>query len=180
LQVGRVAVFFQDTADHDSDLGSLLACTADIATGDGHGEPAEVAGTTAVEPPVTASAPSAAIELPPFEPTGTYTPGEATPVTTASGEGKPRGQFRSWVADTSRGYSRMTDEQHHRIVVQFDAKPPADVLTALKGAGFQFQPEYHGQKNCWVRRNDFEGRLQIEAIETLIRETIRGTSSRSL
>jgi hypothetical protein len=39
-------------------------------------------------------------------------------------------------------------------------------------AGFRYQPEYHGQKNAWLRRSDHEGRLQAAAIENLIRSTV--------
>jgi len=52
--------------------------------------------------------------------------------------------------------------------VQFAQKPSTDVLTALQGAGFHYHPDYAGQANAWVRRNDFEGRMQVEAIEKLI------------
>ena len=79
-----------------------------------------------------------------------------------------RPHIRSWVTDTARGYSRLTDEQEQRLVVQFAQKPSTDVLTALKGAGFHYHPDYAGQANAWVRRNDFEGRMQVEAIEKLI------------
>lgn len=97
--------------------------------------------------------------------------GVAAPETTdaespASGEGK---RFRSWVVDVERGYSRLTDDQHQRLVLQFAEKPSEDVLTALKGAGFHYHPEYGGLKNAWVRRNDYTGRLEVEAIERLIR-----------
>ncbi len=85
--------------------------------------------------------------------------------------GPEPGRFRSWVTDVGRGYHRLTDEQDDRLVLLFDAKPAADVLTAIKGAGFQYQPEYAGLKQAWVRRNDFEGRLQVEAIEKLIGTT---------
>ena len=71
----------------------------------------------------------------------------------------------------------MTDEDYHRLVIQFTARPPEDVLTAVKGAGFRFQPDYRGQQNAWVRRNDFEGRLQAEAIDKLVTAMIPGPSS---
>jgi len=93
------------------------------------------------------------------------TPVAATPETAAPA---PRGRFRSWVVDTTRGYTRLTDEQEQRIVLQFAQKPAADVLTAIKGAGFQFLADYEGLNHVWVRRNDFETRLQVEAIEKLI------------
>jgi hypothetical protein len=122
------------------------------------------------------------VEQPPFEPTGTYTPvageadrGAANEAVAPPATTEPR--LRTWVVDESRGYCRMTDEDYHRLVVQFSAKPPEDLLTAVKGAGFRFQSDYRGQKNAWVRRNDFEGRLQIEAIEKLIHELIPGPSS---
>ncbi len=86
-------------------------------------------------------------------------------------------RMRTWIVDEARGYCRMGDEDYNRIVVQFSQRPPDDVLTAVKGAGFRFQPDYRGQKNAWVRRNDFEGRLQVEAIEKLIHELIPGPSS---
>ncbi len=155
------------------------ATEAEVVPSDVQSESVEMTTAAMVEPPAAVSAPTGTIEEPPFEPTGKYTPGETPPETASAVDGKPRGQFRSWVADTARGYSRLTDEQHQRIVVQFDAKPPADVLTALKGAGFQFQPDYQGQKNAWVRQNNYEGRLQIEAIEVLLRETVQGSPSPS-
>ncbi len=113
-------------------------------------------------------------EQPPFEPTGTYTP---TTEDLADADWARRGQFRTWDVDTERSYTRMTDEKHQRIILQFAEKPPADVLTALKGAGFHYQPDYQGQKSAWVRRNDHEGRLQVEAIEKLIQELIPGRAA---
>ena len=89
----------------------------------------------------------------------------------------PRGLFRSWVNDTDRGYSRLVDEEHNRLVVQFQQRPPTDVTIALKDGGFRFQPDYRGQKNAWVRRNDFEGRIQVEAMEKLFRELVPGKES---
>ena len=93
-----------------------------------------------------------------------------TPVSAATEApaSEPRGRFRSWVVDTTRGYTRLTDEQEQRILLQFAQKPSADVLTAIKGAGFQFLADYEGLNHVWVRRNDFETRLQVEAIEKLI------------
>lgn len=93
-----------------------------------------------------------------------------TPVSAATEApaSEPRGRFRSWVVDTTRGYTRLADEQEQRIILQFAQKPSADVLTAIKGAGFQFLPDYEGLNHVWVRRNDFETRLQVEAIEKLI------------
>lgn len=111
-------------------------------------------------------------EEPPFEPTGSYMPSEAD-----FEAARQAGRFRSWLTDSKRGYRRLTDEEQQRIVLLFERKPPEDVLTAIKGADFRYQPEYHGQKNAWLRRNDHEGRLQVEAIEKLIRSTIPGLES---
>lgn len=100
-------------------------------------------------------------------------PTDSAPPTTTAAERVPgattsRGRFRSWVVDTTRGYTRLTDEREQRILLQFAQKPSADVLTAIKGAGFQFLADYEGLNHVWVRRNDFETRLQVEAIEKLI------------
>jgi hypothetical protein len=95
----------------------------------------------------------------------------ADPATTASADSPtsaPRGRFRSWVVDETRGYQRLTDETSHRLVLLFRDKPADDILSALKGAAFRYEPEYAGLRQAWVRRNDFEGRLQVEAIEKLI------------
>ena len=80
-----------------------------------------------------------------------------------------RERFRSWVTDEARGYSRITDNEFGRIVLQFRQKPPAEILSALKDGGFHYQPEYLGHKNAWVRRNDHTGRVQVEGIEKLVR-----------
>ena len=150
--------------------------------------PSESVATTNTDVSLMECLPSAPVveqqpvEQPPFVPTGTYTPspdeadrGVANDSPTPPSTTEPR--LRTWVVDEARGYCRMSDEDYHRLVVQFSERPPEDVLTAVKGAGFRFQPDYRGQKNAWVRRNDFEGRLQIEAIEKLIHELIPGPSS---
>jgi hypothetical protein len=81
-----------------------------------------------------------------------------------------RGQFRSWVVNEARRYTRLTESPSAE-------KPQAAVLTAPKGTGFEFRPGYYGQKNARVRRNDCEGRLQDEAIEKLVQETAGGRES---
>jgi hypothetical protein len=88
-----------------------------------------------------------------------------------------RGRFRSWVVDSGRGYTRLTDVDNHCIVLQFNEKPNPDVLEAVRGAGFQFRSDYHGQQNCWVRVNNFEGRQHVESIERLIGIAIEGRAS---
>lgn len=143
------------------------ATTEAPVTSPGHVAPEPVA------PPTAATDDSFRAELGASDPT---TPVSVTPETAAPA---PRGRFRSWVVDTTRGYTRLTDEQEQRIVLQFAQKPSADVLTAIKGAGFQFLADYEGLNHVWVRRNDFETRLQVEAIEKLIGTTpTRESSSR--
>lgn len=111
---------------------------------------------------------TATAEEPPFEPTGTYTPAEDEPV---DGKSNGRGRYRSWTSDPSRRFTKLTDTEQQRIVLLFDDKPAEDVRTAMKGAGFQYHPDYDGHKHAWTRYNDYEGRLEVEALEKLIRAT---------
>ena len=118
-------------------------------------EPVASALPTVVEPPVAElREPLAGVQ---------EIPDSGSP---ASGQ---RERFRTWVTDTARGYSRTTDNQFQRLVLQFSQKPSAEILTALKEGGFHYQPDYLGHKNAWVRRNDYTGRVQVEAIEKLVR-----------
>jgi hypothetical protein len=80
-----------------------------------------------------------------------------------------KNRFRSWVTDDQSGYQRLTDEQNRLIVLKFSGKPEQDILTMLKEAGFRYQPEYFGQQRVWTRRNDFEGRVRAQEIETVVR-----------
>ena len=138
-------------------------------------------GTMTVEPmECVAVAPDKGelhLEEPPFEPTGTYVP---TADETEPARFQPRGRFRSWVNDTDRGYSRLTDIEQRKIVLTFGEKPPSDVLTAVKDGGFQFKPDYAGVKNAWVRFDDHQGRIQAEAIDSMVRSLIPGRSSPEL
>lgn len=121
--------------------------------------------------------PAPVVEKPPFEPTGTYTPTPNDGDRGAANDATTEPRLRTWVVDEARGYCRMSDEDYHRLVIQLNVRPPEDVLTAVKGAGFRFQSDYRGQKNAWVRRKDFEGRLQVEAIDKLVHEMIPVPSS---
>jgi hypothetical protein len=87
----------------------------------------------------------------------------------------PKRQFRSWVVNAERGYARLSDDVNQRIVLQFAERPEVEILAAVKQAGFQFKPDYYGQKNCWVRRNDFEGRVAVEGVEKLVTKAVVGT-----
>ena len=109
-------------------------------------------------------------------PTNGEEPAAVESITGTAQEGKgARSQFRSWVTDPSRGYRQLTDEVHNRLVVQFDDRPPQTVRRALHEAGFHFQTDYLGLKDAWVRRNNFEGRVQLDAIKKLLREVEPGT-----
>lgn len=94
-----------------------------------------------------------------------------SPSNTEGPTANERKQFRSWVVADDLGYTRLTDEVNGRIVLQFAEKPAAEILAAIKRAGFEFKPNYYGQKNCWVRHNDFEGRLQVENLEKSLKKT---------
>ena len=79
------------------------------------------------------------------------------------------GRFRAWVTDSKNGYQRLTDDQAGQIVLKFKDKPEPELVEQLKDAGFRYQQEYFGQRKVWTRRNDFEGRLQVEQLEAGIR-----------
>ena len=101
-------------------------------------------------------------EAPPFEPTGSYTP--TADELARAGQEQERGQFRSWVVGAEQGYAVLTDKQHGKLVLVFDPKPSQEVRGLVKDAGYQYQAEYFGQKNAWIRRNDFEGRVRTEEL----------------
>jgi hypothetical protein len=65
----------------------------------------------------------------------------------------------------------MTDEQNNKLVLKFAQQPAAEILAALKEGQFRYQAEYFGQRRVWIRRNDFEGRLLAEQIESQWRKT---------
>jgi len=120
----------------------------------------------AVEPeapalPTIAESPESGFREPP--------PGVEETPEAASQSPAQRERFRSWVTDEARCYSRITDNEFMRIVLQFKQKPSPEIITALKEGGFHYQPDYLGHKNAWVRRNDYTGRVQVEAIEKLVR-----------
>jgi hypothetical protein len=82
-------------------------------------------------------------------------------------------RFRSWVTDRANGYERLTDEKGRQIVLKFAEQPSEGIRAKLKEAGFRFQPEYFGERKVWTRRNDFEGKLQVEQLEAAIRGSAR-------
>jgi hypothetical protein len=98
----------------------------------------------------------------------------------ASAKLPQRERFRSWVTDTTRGYARWSDNEYQRIILQFNERPSQEILAAVKEAGFHFQKDYCGLENAWVRRNDYTGRVHVDAIERLIRAQTVGTESPAL
>ena len=131
--------------------------TTAIAVAEVPAEPLPVTNTNEV---TTSAVPSR--EEPPFVPTGSYTPTADELARAEQTQG--RGQFRSWVVDAEQGYSLLTDQQHGKFVLVFDKKPSEEVRGLMKDAGYQYQADYFGQKNAWIRRNDFEGHVRTEEL----------------
>jgi hypothetical protein len=74
-----------------------------------------------------------------------------------------------WVIDQVAGYERLTDRESQMMVIRFRDKPNQNTLDLLKRANFEFQAEYLGLKEVWTRKDDFEGREQVKAIEAAVR-----------
>ena len=114
----------------------------------------------------------------------------ATPVATASAEAhhaaspevpeeqSDRPRFRSWTVRTVSGYEKMTDTKRGLFVLKFHDRPSQEILNALKDGGFQYHPDYEDQGKVWLRKNDFEGRVQVDKIEAVLRqqEQLAGTA----
>ena len=82
-----------------------------------------------------------------------------------------RPRFRSWSIRTDQGYEKFTDSKRGLLVLKFAKRPAGEILDTLKVSGFRYAAEYEDQGKCWLRKNDYEGRLQVEKIEMLLRET---------
>ena len=134
-------------------------------------EPAttDIASTAKSVDPATTDA-----ELPPFDP--------APPTTTHADAHRPRSRpmpdikpnsprFRSWSIRTDQGYEKLTDSKRGLLVLKFTKKPSDEILDTIKDAGFQYAASYEDQGKVWLRKNNYEGRLQVEKIEMLLRET---------
>lgn len=94
----------------------------------------------------------------------------ATSPESQAGANQSRPRFRSWVRLNSAGYERLSDDVARNIVIRFAEKPDAAILDQVKAAGFHYQPEYFGLEKVWMRRGDYEGRVQAEAIEATLRQ----------
>ncbi len=134
---------------------------------------------TAAEPATTAIASTAAsvdpaatdAEPPSFDPTPMSHAETHRPRSRPMPDIKPDSpRFRSWSTRIDQGYEKLTDQKRGLLVLKFTKRPADEILDTLKAAGFQYAPDYENQGKTWLRRNDHEGRLQVEKIEMLLRE----------
>ena len=102
-----------------------------------------------------------------------------TPVATTSAEAHQaavpeeqpdRPRFRSWTVRNASGYEKLTDNKRGLLVLKFNDRPSDEILIAVKDGGFQYHPDYEGQGKVWLRKNDFEGRVQVDKIEAALRQ----------
>ena len=85
-----------------------------------------------------------------------------------------RPRFRSWTVRTASGYEKLTDNKRGLLVLKFQDRPSEEILAAVKDAGFQYHPNYEDQGKVWLRKNDFEGRVQVDKIEAILRQQEQG------
>lgn len=81
-----------------------------------------------------------------------------------------RPRFRSWTVRTTSGYEKLTDAKRGLLVLKFHDRPSQEILNAVKDGGFQYHPDYESQGKVWLRKNDFEGRVQVDKIEAALRQ----------
>ena len=81
-----------------------------------------------------------------------------------------RPRFRSWTVRTASGYEKLTDNKRGLLVLKFHDRPSEEILAAVKDGGFQYHPNYEDQGKVWLRKNDFEGRVQVDKIEGALRQ----------
>ena len=113
------------------------------------------------------------VEPPPFDPT------PVNPAQRQSSRPLPevepdRPRFRSWTIRTESGYEKLTDTRRGLLVLKFHDRPTQDILDAVKDGGFQYHPDYEDQGKVWFRKNDFEGRAQVDKIEAVLRQQEQG------
>ena len=85
-----------------------------------------------------------------------------------------RPRFRSWTVRNASGYEKLTDNKRGLLVLKFHDRPSDEILNAVKDGGFQYHPDYENQGKVWLRRNDFEGRVQVDKIEAILRQQEQG------
>ena len=85
-----------------------------------------------------------------------------------------RPRVRSWRVRTDSGYEKLTDNKRGLLVLKFQDRPSEEILAAVKDAGFQYHPNYEDQGKVWLRKNDFEGRVQVDKIEAILRQQEQG------
>lgn len=114
-------------------------------------------------------------EPPPFDPTPVNQ--AHRPSSRPLPEVEPdRPRFRSWTIRTTSGYEKLTDAKRGLIVLKFHDRPSSEILNAVKDAGFKYSPDYEDQDKVWLRKNDFEGRVQVDKIETILRQQEQGAA----
>ena len=88
-----------------------------------------------------------------------------------------RPRFRCWTVRTASGYEKLTDNKRGLLVLKFHDRPSEEILNAVKDGGFQYSPDYEGQGKAWLRKNDFEGRVQVDKIEAALRQQEQGAGA---
>ncbi len=150
---------------------------------------ANVAPVESVAVPVASSV--KIVEAAPFDtidatPTPALAEAGSTPAATTSAEAHQaassevpeeqpdRPRFRSWTVRTASGYEKLTDAKRGLLVLKFHDRPSQDILNAVKDGGFQYHSDYEDQGKVWLRKNDFEGRVQVDKIEAVLRQEEKG------
>ena len=85
-----------------------------------------------------------------------------------------RPRFRSWTVRNASGYEKLTDNKRGLLVLKFHDRPSQEILNAVKDGGFQYHSDYEDQGKVWLCKNDFEGRVQVDKIEAIIRQQEQG------
>lgn len=139
---------------------------------------AHVAPAESVDAPVTSSVKE--VEPAPFDSVETTPPpslaeGHSVASSETLEEQPDRPRFRSWTVRTASGYQKLADTKRGLIVLKFHDRPSEVLLDAVKDAGFKYHPDYEDQGKVWLRKNDFEGRVQVDKIEATLRQNEQGT-----
>ncbi len=119
----------------------------------------------------------AEVEPPPFDPTPVnQTHRQSSRPLPEVEPDRPR--FRSWTVRSTSGYEKLTDTKRGLLVLKFHDRPTQDILNAVKDGGFLYHPDYEGQGKVWLRKNDFEGRVQVDKIEAFCGSRNKGRDLR--
>ena len=129
-----------------------------------------IAAAERVEPQPASGALHAELPAIPATPPAAQS-GEPTPPETNQEPERPR--FRSWSFRKDVGYEKLTDQKRGLLVLKFTQKPSDELLATIKDAGFRYSSDYEGQGKVWLRKNDFEGRVQVDKIEATLRQLVQ-------